>query len=249
MGIKVGKKAPDFTLPSHLDRDISLKDLRGKTVVMAFFPMAWTPVCTNQIPSYEELLPNFEELNVQVLGISIDHVPCLKSWAESLGGISYPLLSDFWPHGKIAKDYGVLIKDEGKTERAVIIIDKEGVIRYIDVHDIDEQPSNEALFAEINKILPAEERRTNLEEKAKDEALPHGGVVMYCTKWCPDCKVARRWFKEHNIEFTEVNITGNAKASEQVREWTNGNLTTPTFDIDGTIIIDWQEDKLAEALL
>ena len=189
-------------------------------------------------------------MNVQVLGISVDHIPCLQAWAESLGGISYPLLSDFWPHGKVAKKYGVLIKDAGKTERAIFIIDKNGIIRYIDIHDIDDQPSNEVLFAELDKIVPAEDRKgAPAVQEDVEEELPHGGVVMYCTNWCPDCKKARRWFEKHNIEFTELNVTRNAKAGQQVREWADGNLTTPTFDIDGTIIVDWQEDRLEEVLL
>jgi len=75
-------------------------------------------------------------LNAQVLGISIDHVPCIQAWADSLGGIHYPLLSDFWPHGAVAKKYGVL-RVEGYAERAIFIIDKIGIIRYIDIHDID----------------------------------------------------------------------------------------------------------------
>jgi alkyl hydroperoxide reductase subunit AhpC len=80
----------------------------------------------------------FAGLNVQVLGISVDHVPCLKAWAESLGGINYPLLSDFWPHGQVSDLYGVLRK-EGYSERAIFIIDRDGIIRYIDIHAIDER--------------------------------------------------------------------------------------------------------------
>jgi len=82
-------------------------------------------------------------LNAQVLGVSVDHVPCLQAWAESLGGISYPLSSDFWPHGSVARKYGVLIEEEGKSERAIFVLDKMGIIRYIDIHDIDHQPDNE----------------------------------------------------------------------------------------------------------
>ena len=160
------------------------------------------------------------------------------------------MLSDFWPHGKVAKKYGVLIKDEGKTERAIFIIDKDGIVRYIDIHDIDDQPSNEVLFEELDKVVPLADRSVQLfEDKEDEEELPHGGVVMYCTNWCPDCKKARRWFEKHNIEYTEVNVSSSAKAGRQVREWADGNLTTPTFDIDGTIIVDWQVDKLEAVLL
>ncbi len=80
------------------------------------------------------------------MGISIDHIPALKAWSESLGGITYPMLSDFWPHGAVAQTYGVFRADRGMTERAIVIVDTAGVIRYIDVHDIAEQPDEEQIF-------------------------------------------------------------------------------------------------------
>ena len=99
-------------------------------------------------------------MNVQVLGISVDHVPCLQAWAESLTGINYPLLSDFWPHGEVARRYGVL-RQEGYSERAIFIIDAEGIIRYIDIHDIDDQPDNNVLFSEVAKGAAGLSRCTN----------------------------------------------------------------------------------------
>ena len=80
------------------------------------------------------------------MGISIDHIPALKAWSESIGGITYPLLSDFWPHGKVAQDYGVFIAEKGMTSRAIFVIDTAGIVRYIDVHDIKEQPDEEQIF-------------------------------------------------------------------------------------------------------
>lgn len=247
--LKVGDKAPDFTLPSHLDKNVTLSHLAGKTVVLAFFPRAWTPVCTDQIPSYEAEYDKFAALNVQVLGISIDHVPSLKAWAESLGGITtFPILSDFWPHGAVAERYGVL-RPEGYTERAVFIIDQDGYIRYIDIHDISEQPDNNVLFAELGRIIPDGEARLKAITKPPENVvLPHGGVVMYCTPWCPDCRKAREWLKKHNIEYTEVNIVKTAGASEQVRQWANGSQTTPTFDIDGQIVVDFDLPRLEQIL-
>ena len=93
----------------------------------------------------------FEGYNTQVLGISVDHVPCLVAWAESLGGIRFPLLSDFWPHGQVADKFGVL-RSDGTTERALFIIDKKGIIRYIDVHDINKRPRLEILVKELGKL-------------------------------------------------------------------------------------------------
>lgn len=184
--------------------------------------------------------------NTQVLGISIDHVPCLKAWADSLGGINFPLLSDFWPHGDVAQRYGVL-RHDGKSERAIFIIDPKGVIRYIDVHDIDDQPSNEVLFEELAKI--SRPFTSGKEQKPDEDNLPHGGVVMYCNSWCPDCRKAKVWFEQHGIEYTEVDITSTPGAAAQVREWADGNLVTPTFDVDGVIIVDFDVEKLTEVAL
>jgi glutaredoxin len=189
----------------------------------------------------------FAGLNTQVLGISVDHVPCLKAWAESLGGINYPLLSDFWPHGEIAKRYGVL-RSEGYTERALFIIDKEGIVRYIDIHNIDLQPDNDVLFAELAKLEPELARRQASRPVIQPVGLPKGGIVLYCTPWCPDCKKARQWLKECGLSFTEVDISRNASGAEQVRRWTGGPLTTPTFDINGTIVVDYDQEKLANVL-
>ncbi|MGE5675869.1 MAG: redoxin domain-containing protein [Mycobacterium leprae] len=109
------------------------------------------------MPSYEDDLSRFEELNSQVLAISVDSIPSHKAWAKSIGGISYPLLSDFYPHGKAAEAFGVLRTDPngpayGATERALFIIDKEGVVRWIDVHPIDKQPDNEEIFEILRKL-------------------------------------------------------------------------------------------------
>ena len=97
------------------------------------------------MPSYEADLAEFERYNTQVLGISIDSPPCNKVFADSLGVENVPLLSDFWPHGEVVKRYGVLRK-EGYSERALFVVDKEGIIRYIDIHNIDDQPENQELF-------------------------------------------------------------------------------------------------------
>lgn len=186
---------------------------------------------------------------MQVIGISIDHVPCLQAWAESLGGINFPLLSDFWPHGSVAEQYGVL-RPEGRSERAIFIIDANGFIRYIDIHDIDDQPSNDVLFAELERIVPQDVRREAQKAKSPQAAaeLPTSGVVMYCNSWCPDCRRARTWFKSHGIEFTEVDVMESREASRQVREWANGNLVTPTFNVNGKVIVDFKISELEEAL-
>lgn len=186
-------------------------------------------------------------MNAQVLGISVDSVPCLEAWAESLGGISYPLLSDFWPHGGVAKRYGVLRK-EGKTERAIFIVDAEGIIRYVDVHDIDQQPDNEVVLQELRRIDPVAAERERTWSREEEEPLPRGGVVMYCTPWCPDCRIAKNWLTERGVEFAEVDVNASPRAAAQVREWADGHLVTPTFDVYGTIVVDFDRQRLEEAL-
>ncbi|RXT14922.1 redoxin domain-containing protein [Ammoniphilus sp. CFH 90114] len=109
------------------------------------------------MPSYEDDLSKFEELDTQVLGISVDSIPSHEAWQKSIGGITYPLVSDFYPHGEISEKFGVLRTkaDEpafGASERALFIIDKEGIVRFIDVHPIGEQPDNEELFEILRKL-------------------------------------------------------------------------------------------------
>lgn len=152
--LNVGDVAPDFELKSHLEKDktVKLSDLRGKKVVLAFYPFDWTGVCGTQIPSYEADKQRFADADTTVLGISGDSIPCHVAWAESLGGISYDLLSDFHPKGEVAKMYGTWREDGGFSNRDLFIIDKEGKIAYIDRHELLDKPNNEELFDVLNTL-------------------------------------------------------------------------------------------------
>jgi glutaredoxin len=180
------------------------------------------------------------------LGVSVDSVPCLTAWADSLGGINYPLVSDFYPHGALTSQFGVLRK-EGYSERALFIIDKQGVVRYVDVHDIDDQPDNDVLLAELRRIDPQAAARAAT-TVSQPSALPTGGIIMYCTSWCPNCRRARRFLEERGLAYTEINIDSTPEARTRLRELTGGTLTTPTFDIDGKIMVDFDRDRLREML-
>jgi peroxiredoxin (alkyl hydroperoxide reductase subunit C) len=150
--VKVGQKAPDFTLPAVKGGKVTLSRFRGKKiVVISFVPAAWTPVCSDQWPGYNIARDLFEENDAVLLGISVDNLPTLFSWTNQMGELWFPVLSDFWPHGKAAKSYGVL-RSDGTTERALFVIDKKGIIRYIDVHDINHRPPLEALIGELEKL-------------------------------------------------------------------------------------------------
>ena len=178
-------------------------------------------------------------MNTQVLGVSIDHVPCLVAWAESLGGISYPLLSDFWPHGAVAKQFGIL-REDGFTERALFILDAEGIIRYSEVVDLGTQPDNDELLAKIAELDPTAAKSA---DKFAGYQLPSGGTVLYCSRFCPDCRKARSWLDSRGIAYTEVDVNSAPGAGAQVRKWAGGKLITPTFDVNGTVVGDFDQGK------
>ncbi len=150
--VKVGQKAPDFTLKSITGQKVSLKDYRGKkNVVLSFVPAAWTPVCSDQWPGYNIVQDLFAEHNAVLLGITVDNIPTLYSWTRQMGNLWFEVLSDFWPHGAVASRYGIL-RSDGVAERAIIIIDQKGIIRYIDVHDINERPPLESIIRQLEML-------------------------------------------------------------------------------------------------
>jgi peroxiredoxin (alkyl hydroperoxide reductase subunit C) len=150
--VRVGGKAPDFTLPSVAGEQVSLRQFLGKkNVVLSFVPAAWTPVCSDQWPGYNITQGLFEEHNAILLGITVDNIPTLYSWTNQMGRLWFPVLSDFFPHGSVAARFGVL-RTDGTAERALFVIDKKGIIRYIDVHDINQRPPLEALMGELGKL-------------------------------------------------------------------------------------------------
>jgi peroxiredoxin (alkyl hydroperoxide reductase subunit C) len=152
LSVKVGDPAPEFTLKSVSGEMISLKQYRDKkNVVISFVPAAWTPVCSDQWPGYNIIKDVFDKSDAVLLGITVDNIPTLFSWTNQMGQLWFPVLSDFWPHGKVAQQYGVL-RSDGVSERALFVIDKKGVIRYIDVHDINMRPSLEDLITELEKL-------------------------------------------------------------------------------------------------
>lgn len=199
-------------------------------------------------------MDQFERVNTQVLGISVDSKDSLKAWAESLDGITYPLLSDFWPHGAVAQKFGVL-RTEGYSERAIFIVNKAGVICYVDVHDIDEQPDNDVLFRELAAIeglpVPKEIIKPTSSGEAAAEQPANGGeplVTMYCTDWCPACRRARAYLKLNEIPFREVNISRDRQAAAEVRSWTGGYESTPTFNVNGSVVVNFDIEKLNKLL-
>lgn len=150
--LRVGQKAPDFTLPSLSGEDVTLSDLvREYIVVISFVPAAWTPVCSEQWPGYNVAEPFFEEAGAILLGITVDNLPTLHAWTKEMGGVWFKVLSDFYPHGHVTANYGIL-RSDGTSERALFIIDRNMTLRYIDVHDINKRPPLDELVRALGEI-------------------------------------------------------------------------------------------------
>ncbi len=154
--VKVGDRAPDFTLPAVSGGKVSLSLYLGKkNVVISFVPAAWTPVCSDQWPGYNIVKHIFDSHDAILLGITVDNIPTLFAWTNQMVSVGtklwFPVLSDFWPHGAVADKFGVL-RSDGVSERALFVIDKKGIIRYVDVHDINKRPRLEVLVRELEKL-------------------------------------------------------------------------------------------------
>jgi peroxiredoxin len=145
--IAVGTKAPDFSLKDQNDNSLQLSDLKGKLVLLSFHPLAWTRVCAKQMQSLETNLDRFASANTVPVGISIDSVPSKKAWADSLGIKRLQILSDFWPHGEVAKSYGVFRDKDGFSERSNILVNEMGQVVFAKVYPIKEVPDIEEIIS------------------------------------------------------------------------------------------------------
>ena len=150
--VKVGDPAPDFTLPAVGGKKITLSQYKGKkNVVISFVPATWTPVCSDQWPGYNIAKQMFDDNEAILLGITVDNIPTLYAWTKQMGNLWFPVLSDFWPHGAVADLYGVL-RSDGVSERALIFIDKKGIISDIQVSDINQRPDLETCAINLQKM-------------------------------------------------------------------------------------------------
>ena len=144
--INVGDAAPDFSLKDNKEQMIRLSDYKGKKVLLSWHPLAWTAVCTDQMRALEVNLEKFNSLNTVPLGLSVDPVPSKKAWGAVIAIANVSLPSDFWPHGKVAQDYGIFIEKLGISERANIIVDENGIVKWVKVYPIKQLP-------DINEVL------------------------------------------------------------------------------------------------
>ncbi|MFZ5967802.1 MAG: redoxin domain-containing protein [Bacillota bacterium] len=144
--IAVGGTAPDFTLPDQRELMIHLSDYKGRRVLLSWHPLAWTPVCTDQMRALENNWTNFQNLNTIPLGFSVDAPPTKKMWGEALLIQNVRLPADFWPHGKVAQDYGLFDENQGVSQRANVIVDEDGKVKWVKVYPSEQLP-------DINEVL------------------------------------------------------------------------------------------------
>jgi peroxiredoxin len=148
---KIGDKAKSFSLEDQNEQVFTLSDFRGKKVLLSFHPLAWTSVCAEQMKSLENNKSTFDSLNTMAVGISVDAVPSKKAWAKSLGIKNTRLLSDFWPHGKVADSYGLFRDKDGISERANVIVDEKGTIIFFKVYKLSQLPDIQEIIDFLKK--------------------------------------------------------------------------------------------------
>jgi peroxiredoxin len=149
--LAAGTEAPDFRLPSGPEQELQLSDLRGQPVILAFYPADWSPVCSDQMVLYQELAPEFKRHNAQVLGISVDGVWCHLAFARDRN-LRFPLLADFEPKGEVARRYRVYRAGDGTSERALYVIDTDGVIRWSYVSPVSVNPGADGILNALENL-------------------------------------------------------------------------------------------------
>jgi peroxiredoxin len=149
--LQPGVQAPDFALSSTPDQKVSLSEFRGQPVVLVFYPADWSPVCSDQLALYNELLPEFSGFSAQIVGISVDGVWCHLAFSKDRR-LRIPLLADFEPKGGVARQYGVYREAEGESERALFVIDGEGIIRWSHVSPVGINPGADGILRALESM-------------------------------------------------------------------------------------------------
>jgi peroxiredoxin len=146
-----GSKAPEFALPSTPDQRVSLAEFRGQPVILAFYPEDWSPVCSDQLALYQELLPEFQRFDATLLGISVDGIWCHLAFAKDRN-LHFPLLADFEPKGEVARAYQVYRAQDGTSERALYVIDAEGTVRWSYVSPVGVNPGADGILRALENL-------------------------------------------------------------------------------------------------
>jgi len=153
---RVGVEAPDFSLPSTPDQKVRLLELRGSPVILAFYPADWSPVCGDQMALYNEMRQEFARFSAQILGISVDGAWCHAAFAGDRK-LHFPLLADFEPKGEVARRYGVWRAEDGTSERALFVIDGDGVIRWSYVSPVGVNPGADGILEALEQMGPGKD--------------------------------------------------------------------------------------------
>lgn len=143
--------APDFELPVKIGQSIKLSELRGKPVVLVFYPADWSPVCGDQLALYNEIYSEFQKYDAQLVGISVDGIFCHQAYAKSRN-LEFPLAADFEPKGKVSQLYGAYRAGEGYSERAIYVIDAQGIIRWSYLSPIGENPGADGILSALESL-------------------------------------------------------------------------------------------------
>jgi len=146
-----GSPAPEFALPSTPDQRVSLAEFRGQPVILAFYPEDWSPVCSDQLALYQELLPEFRKFNAELLGISVDGVWCHLAFAKDRN-LHFPLLADFEPKGEVSRTYQVYRATDGTSERALYVIDADGIVRWSYVSPVGVNPGADGILRALEDL-------------------------------------------------------------------------------------------------
>jgi peroxiredoxin len=154
-----GAAAPDFELHSAPDQTVRLADMRGKPVVLAFYPADWSPVCGDQMALYNEMHQEFHDYGAQLLGISVDGAWCHRAFSEARR-IHFPLLADFEPKGSVSRLYGAYRESDGFSERALFVIDAQGIVRWSYLSPVGANPGAEGIFAALDALTPEQRGQT-----------------------------------------------------------------------------------------
>ncbi len=150
--LEPGEPAPEFTLPSGPESSVSLADLRGRPVVLAFYPADWSPVCSDQLALYEAIGSEFEPYHAAVVGISVDGVWCHRAFAEARG-ITFPLLADFEPKGAVSRQYGAYRFGAGFSDRALFVLDQRSVVAWSQVVEPEENPGADGILTALDELM------------------------------------------------------------------------------------------------
>ncbi|HTY24627.1 MAG TPA: redoxin domain-containing protein [Desulfomonilaceae bacterium] len=153
--LKPGVQAPDFCLSTTPDQKVSLSEFRGQPVVLVFYPADWSPVCSDQLALYNELMPEFSGFDAQIIGISVDGVWCHLAFSKDRK-LHIPLLADFEPKGAVARQYGVYREKDGESERALFVIDSDGVIRWSHVSPVGINPGADGILKALEAMAGVE---------------------------------------------------------------------------------------------